>query len=61
MSLKMPTAYDELDMLLEETRAVILAASADDKFKSLRTEDLGNLFFLLLRQLSRMREQLDSL
>lgn len=54
-------AYDELDMLIAEARAVVLAASAEDNFMLLPKDDLSCLFHLLLRQLSRMDAQLKKL
>lgn len=54
-------ATDELDMLIAEAGAVVLAASAEDNFMTLPQEDLSCLFHLLLRQLKRMDEQLKKL
>lgn len=52
---------DELNMLIAEARAVVLAASAEDNFMTLPKDDLSSLFHLLLRQLMRIDEQLKKL
>lgn len=47
-------ARDELDMLVAETRALILALAAGENFDTMLTDDVANALHLAIRQLQRI-------